>query len=284
MSMKIQALWQVAERFAKSGPFENASPAQLYARILTGAALGIDPATACGNISHSHGKPVFTAALQAALLARSGLYWMKIKELSDERCELQFFWQIDENVEHELGTSIFTIAEAKRAGLTNKDVWMKYPSDLLFARALTRGIKRYAPDLLVGSAAVTAEELGADTHEPLLPATGAPPVAESKPAPPESKPKRGTVTDQQLHDLKCLKELLTISQDAWRQILAKRGVVSASELSTEQAAKLISALKTKLDNKSLEEGLAQSNGELIVTLPGNRQKEAGPTPASKSEK
>jgi hypothetical protein len=63
--------------------------------------------------------------------------------------------------------------------------------------------------------------------------------------------------------------------NAWRkQILAKRDVASATELSTEQASELISTLKTKLDLASMQEGLAerdqamrkQRNGDLTVNV------------------
>jgi hypothetical protein len=47
--------------------------------------------------------------------------------------------------------SSFTIEEAKRAKLTDKDNWKNFASDMLFARALTRGQRRYAPDVAIGS-------------------------------------------------------------------------------------------------------------------------------------
>jgi hypothetical protein len=291
-----QQLWEIAERLAKSGPFENATAAQLYARILVGDALGIDASTACSCIGHSKGKLVVAAGLQASLLARSDRYHIEVEEVSDERAAIRFF----RDGKH-VGTSVYTMAEAKHAGLASKDVWAKYPSDLLFARALTRGIRRYAPDLLVGNPAITLEEMGADLHEPIKPVPEAqvkaqPETKESATMaapqpPPENKPARGTIADQQLRDLKALRELLEIPIDVWRYIiLAKRGVRSATELSTEQAAELISALKTKLDVKAMEEGIAardrelsaQRHGDLVVTLPANNKgKEVRASSASK---
>jgi hypothetical protein len=275
----FQVLWEIAERLAKNGAFDGANANQLYARILIGDALGVDPATACGNITFTRGKPVFSAAIQAALLARSSKYAMEVVEVSDERCAQRFLKD-----GKPLYAVVYTMDEAKRAGLASKDVWRKYPSDLLFARALTRGVKRYCPDLLVGNAAITPEEMGADAHEPI------PSTIEVKPKEPEpavaapaaaDKPKRGSITDQQLHDIKSLNELLQIPRDDWKdKVLAKRKVESARELSKEQAAELISALKTRLDIKSMKEGLAQRNGDLVVTLPGNKQKEDKATSAA----
>jgi len=59
------------------------------------------------------------------------------------------------------GAATFTIEEAKTAGLAGKDNWKGYPSDMLFARALTRAQRRYAPDIWGGSV-YTPEEVGAD--------------------------------------------------------------------------------------------------------------------------
>ena len=57
------------------------------------------------------------------------------------------------------GIERFTIEEAKRAGLIKADsAWLSYPSDLLFARAITRAQRRFAPDVF-GQAVYTEEEL-----------------------------------------------------------------------------------------------------------------------------
>jgi hypothetical protein len=42
---------------------------------------------------------------------------------------------------------------------------MKYPSDMNFARAITRGQKRFAPGVGGGAPLYTPDELGADTDE-----------------------------------------------------------------------------------------------------------------------
>jgi hypothetical protein len=268
-------LWTVAERLAKSGCYDGASAAAIYPRLLVGQALSVDHATAASNITVSRGKVVISASLQGAQHARSSGYTMVVEEVTEEKAVLSFI-----NKDQPTGTATYTIAEAKRAGLTSKSVWTAYPSDLLFARALTRGIKRFAPDLLVGNPAVTAEELGEDVHEVVERKEEVPAVAEDKKSPPKTtatdKPARGTITDQQLHDLKCAKELLEIPTEVWRDtILHKRGVTSALALSTEAAGELIAALKTRINVQQMQEAMAQrdaevfaqQNGDLTMTLP-----------------
>jgi hypothetical protein len=64
-----------------------------------------------------------------------------------------------------VGASSFTIQEAQEAGLLGKDNWKKYPSDMLFARAISRGAKRFAPGIFGGTAVYTADEMGVDHDE-----------------------------------------------------------------------------------------------------------------------
>jgi hypothetical protein len=112
--------------------------------------------------------------------------------------------------------------------------------------------------LLVGNAAITAEETGANTHEPIPLKNGAPATQFTQPA----QPTRGTITEQQLADLKACREELQVPLEAWRdQVLAKRGATSAVELSTEKAAELISALRMKINVRQMQEGLAEKDRE-----------------------
>jgi len=50
----------------------------------------------------------------------------------------------------------FTLDDAKKAGLAGKDVWQKYASDMLFARCVTRGVRRTMAGIAEGI--ITTEE------------------------------------------------------------------------------------------------------------------------------
>jgi hypothetical protein len=54
-------------------------------------------------------------------------------------------------------TYSYTFSEAANAELTTKDVWRKYPQDMLQHRALVRGARDFAPDVLNGM--LSQEEL-----------------------------------------------------------------------------------------------------------------------------
>jgi len=57
----------------------------------------------------------------------------------------------------EVGPASFTFEEAKRAGLTRNATWQKFRQDLLFARALSRGCRRYCADQFGGTAYTEGE-------------------------------------------------------------------------------------------------------------------------------
>src|SRR5262249_55834644 len=104
--------------------------------------------------------------------------------------------------------------------------------------------------------------------------------------PASAQPTRGTITDQQLSDLKACREELQIPLEAWRnQILGKRGVKSGVELSAEKAAELISALRTKINARQMQEALtATRNGDLTLDVNAVGGKEVSATgPIIKSD-
>jgi hypothetical protein len=270
----VASIRDIALSFSKSDAFDGATAAALELRLWVGVALGLDPTTACTNVLVYRNKVVFSAALQTGLLAKSERYSCEVLEATDEKASIRFFRD-----GKPVGVSTFTIAEAKRAGLASKTVWQHYPSDLLFARAMTRGIRRFAPDLLAGNVSYTREEIGEDTHE-AMPApprsrVKTPQKAEAVEATDASPPAEGNgVTEQQLKDLRCNKEALQIPADEWKKILAKRGVQSARELTREQAAELLMRLNARITTTLMAEELArqekaaakQHRGDLAVDV------------------
>ena len=54
------------------------------------------------------------------------------------------------------GTDEFTIKDAAKAGIVNKEVWKSYPRNMLFARAVSNGARLYCADIVT---AYTPEEV-----------------------------------------------------------------------------------------------------------------------------
>ena len=152
---EIQSMGDV---FYKSGMFKDvASAMQAMVKIQAGNELGLPPFASMAGINIIQGKPVLGANVIATLIKNDPRYNYRIVKGSDTVCEIEFFENSDA-----IGTASFTIEEAQKAGLTGKDNWKKYPSDMLFARAISRGSRRHTPGIFGGSPVYTPDELNVE--------------------------------------------------------------------------------------------------------------------------
>lgn len=145
--LTLDEIKSVGTLFWQSGMFKDTkSAAQAITKVMAGQELGIPPMQSMRGIHVVDGNPQLSAGLVAALIKRSGRYDYRIVEASDSAVVLE--WTQDGNI---VGQSDFTLAEAKTAGLAAKANWKTYTEDMLFARALTRGARRYCPDVFGGA-------------------------------------------------------------------------------------------------------------------------------------
>lgn len=145
---------RVAKMFAASGYFDDAKDAaQVGVKIMAGRELGFEPFASVNGVHLIKGKPSIGANLMAAAVKGSGKYDYRVREISNDTCRIEFF----EGGES-LGVSEFTITDAKAAGTQNLQ---KFARNMLFARAMSNGIRWYTPDVFMGSSVYTPEELGA---------------------------------------------------------------------------------------------------------------------------
>lgn len=151
---------QIADAFAKSGYFRDATDvAKAIVKVMAGEELGLGPLQAMTGIHVIQGKPAIGAAILGGLVKRHPRYDYQVVTLTDDECELEFF-QDGKSV----GKSTFTMADARKAGVTGKDTWKNYPRNMLFARALSNGVRWYCPDVTM-TTVYTPEELGAEVNE-----------------------------------------------------------------------------------------------------------------------
>lgn len=155
MSNEIQKtntsdIMTIAKAFADSGMFPDIkSVAQAAVKIQCGQELGIKPFAAMNGIHIISGKATIGAGLIASSIKGSGKYDYRIITQNDKVCEIEFF-----EGKESLGKSKFTIDEAKKAGTKNLD---KFPANMLFARAISNGVKWYTPDVFQGPVYVPEE-------------------------------------------------------------------------------------------------------------------------------
>lgn len=164
----------IARHFAASGYFADAREmSQAVVKIVAGEELGFGPMTAMAGIHIIDGKPALSANLLATCVKRARLpggdpnpYTYRVSKIEATEAVIRFFERNPEGKQQEIGSSKFTLAMAKRAGLVReRSGWAKFPEAMLFARALTQGVRWFCPDVTAGQPAYTPEELGAEVNE-----------------------------------------------------------------------------------------------------------------------
>ena len=154
------SLSELGNVLTKSKYFTDATDAsQAIVKVLAGRELGIGPIASMTGIHIIKGKPALGANLLASCLKRSGRYDYRVKELTAQNAAIEFFEVIGGKRES-LGISAFSIADARAAGTQNID---KFARNMLFARALSNGVRWYCPDV-TGGPIYTPEELGAPVN------------------------------------------------------------------------------------------------------------------------
>lgn len=243
--------------------------AQLAVKILAGREMGYGPFASVQGIHVIQGKPTLSANLMAAAVKSSPRYDYRVRQMTDAACRIEFFETIDGRRES-VGESVFTLEDAKRAGVKNLD---KFPRNMLFARAMSNGVRWYCPDVFAGNAAYTPEEMGdqgavdepvivdMETGEILSPPQSTatdnpftddappPPSQASQPQPPAPAPAPGRgITEKQLKMLHSL-GVKVYGEDGWKtkrptlvEAVTRGERHSAADLTINEAKVLIDGL------------------------------------------
>jgi hypothetical protein len=148
--MHVNDILCIAKTFAESGMFADAKAmAQAFVKIQAGQEIGIPPFAAMSGIHIIQGKPTIGAGLIASTVKGSGKYDYRVKEMNEKICSIDFLQGKDF-----IGNSTFTIEDAKKALTKNID---KFPKNMLFARAISNGVKWFCPDVFSGPVYVPEE-------------------------------------------------------------------------------------------------------------------------------
>lgn len=158
-----QGLQHLGALLAESGFFQDArQTAQAAVKVMAGEELGLGPIASMTQIHIVQGRVTLSAHLLAALVRRSGRYGYRVHTMEPEACVIDFTEQGEV-----IGTSSFTRADAEAAGLWGKPgPWRQHPRNMLYARAMSNGVKWYAPDLTTGAVYTLDELESGDADEP----------------------------------------------------------------------------------------------------------------------
>lgn len=163
--LTIPEVMSIGEMMAKSGYFADAEQAaQAVVKIMAGREMGFGPFAAMTGIALIKGKPVVTANLMAAAVKAHPRYDYRIITLTEEMCELAFYQDGRELQPH----STFSKQDAAAAEVgklvapgASKNMMARFARNMLFARAMSNGVKWHCPDVFLGAAVYTPDELGA---------------------------------------------------------------------------------------------------------------------------
>lgn len=170
-SLTVDEMSRISVAFEKSQTFKNKgnsmTAAQLFIVIVAGQEMGIGPSQSVMGIKMIEGKPEISANLMAAMVKASGKYDYAVQygDGSDPDglwCEVTFFRTDDGEA---IGQSRFSKADATQAGLWRNN-YLKFWRNMLFARALSNGVKWFVPDALF-VAAYHEGEIEGDTEAPV---------------------------------------------------------------------------------------------------------------------
>ena len=158
----LQEFIQVGDIFAASGYFKEArSGAQAIVKIMAGREMGLGLFESMNGFYIIEGRMSMAANLIATLVQRSEKYDYRVKVLTREACQIEFYHK-----GKALGISEFTMEDAQKAQLIKKNgAWEKWPTNMLFARAMSNGVRFYCPEITGGKPIYTPDELGAEVDE-----------------------------------------------------------------------------------------------------------------------
>jgi hypothetical protein len=155
--IKRVAMMMVCSDFFQVGKDQTQAIAQIGVKILAGREMGYGAFASVQGIHVIQGKPTVSANLMAAAVKAHPRYNYKVVEMTDDKVSIQFYEDGQPS-----GVSEFTKADATLAGLTGKDIWKKFPRNMLFSRALSNGVRWFTPDVFNGSTMYTPDEIDAD--------------------------------------------------------------------------------------------------------------------------
>ena len=243
----VDQVLTLAKLMAESGVFSDARDApQAAVKILAGREMGFGPFQSMAGIHIVKGKPTMSANLIAAAIRRSGRYDFRVKQHDDQKCVIEFTMD-----RQPIGVSIFTIEDAKKAGLASNDNYRKYPKNMLYARAMSNGAKWHCPDVF-GGPVYTPDELGAIID----PEEGT--VIDVSPEPVKVLPAKITITSEQREELEQL--IRRKGADAAR-LLSYYEVESLSDLTPKQHAHAIERLSGRPDVSEDSQSMVPADSE-----------------------
>jgi hypothetical protein len=268
--LTIQDMTNMAVSFTKSGFFGYKTSAEAFTLMCLAQANGLHPAKAAERYHIIQGRPAMKADAMLAAFQESGgkVRWVK---RTDKECTL--------HLEHPQGGELdvtWTMARAQAAGLTGKQTWKQYPTQMLSARCVSEGVRALYPACLCGmytpeevidftpsdkkaqaefapSLDVTAEAQETAPEAPAtIDVTEVPAATETPAERAESAP--AEIVDDDTHQfLTAMKNLAKKNRKAYVDAMGNLGYESASEVPANRRQPIYDAVSNAV-NGAIKEG------------------------------
>jgi hypothetical protein len=175
---EIDRMYRVAKAYSDSGFFADAKSAvEAFVKISAGAEMGLQPFVSMSGIAVIKGKPVVGAGILAGLLDSHpdfdyAVTW-EPNSTEATSCTVTVYKNGKER-----GQSTFSLEDARKAGLSGKEVWKAYSRNMLYARAMSNAVAWYAPSVTRSNGRVFVE---GELDDDIVPARPAPrPIASAR--------------------------------------------------------------------------------------------------------
>lgn len=143
---EIQSSQKLCKMLMQSTHYQKIGAQGIFAIVETAKSIGIDPLQALnGGMYFVKGKVELSSAMMNAIIRSKGHSITKDKRSNNEICILHGKRADNQDT----WVESFSIDDAKQAGIYANQ-WIKYPKDMLFARALSRLARQLFPDLIKG--------------------------------------------------------------------------------------------------------------------------------------
>jgi hypothetical protein len=235
----VSDLDRMATAVAASKLFGMATKEQALALMLVAQAEGLHPATAARDYHIIQGRPALKADAMLARYLNSGgkVTW---HDHTDTKVSATF--------SHPAGGELtidWDMERAKKAGLGGKDMWAKYPRQMLRARVISEGIRATNPAVATGI--YTPEEMqDIAADRPARRGRG----PSSSPRDPSAPAERDITDEAEVlkvapEQIEALKKALVESKVDVSALLEKAGLTDISEIPSEDCPKAILWIKSK---------------------------------------
>lgn len=235
----VNDMQKMAEAVAKSNLFGIKTSEQALALMCIAQAENLHPGVVARDYHIINGRPALKADSMLARFQSVGgkVRWM---ENTDERVCAVFSHPSGGDLEVE-----WTMERAKKAELSSKDNWKKYPRQMLRARVISEGIRAIFPGVIAGSYSV--EEVydfdnknGIDNKKISKYKI---PIKDSNSVIHDNEIE--VINDSTIDELKELISVANLSKDIIDKWLDKAGVECVDEFSHEMINKCVKYLKEK---------------------------------------